>query len=219
LLIQIPHIIWYNNIFHTIKNEKERHGTRDLPSFLCEIMVLEFLATGFEEIEALTPVDVLRRAGVDVKTVAVGTSGKTVLGAHGIPVEADITMAEALELNDTIDMIILPGGMPGAKNLDESADIDSFVRRAAEEGKYIASICAAPMIPGKRGLLNGKSAVCYPGFEEYLEGAILTGGRVEVDGNMITACGMGAALEFALALTQLLKGESAAAELKSAVLA
>jgi len=185
----------------------------------CVIMVLEFLATGFEEIEALTPVDVLRRAGVEIKTVAVGVQGKTVLGAHGIPVEADITMDEALRLNCDLEMIILPGGMPGSKNLDESPAVDSFVSRAADEGKYIAAICAAPMIPGKRGLLNGKRAVCYPGFEEYLEGAVLTGGRVEVDGNMITACGMGAALEFALALAKLMKGEVAADELKSAVLA
>lgn len=199
-----------------MKRRGTEHGIYS--SFLYVIMVLEFLATGFEEIEALTPVDVLRRAGVDVKTVAVGCDGKTVVGAHGIAVQADFTMDEAL-LIDSFDMIILPGGMPGSKNLDESLEVDAFVRRAAEEGKYIAAICAAPMIPGKRGLLNGKCAVCYPGFEEYLSGAILTGGRVEVDGNMITACGMGAALEFALALTQLLKGESAAAELKSAVLA
>ncbi len=182
-------------------------------------MVLEFLATGFEEIEALTPVDVLRRAGVEIKTVAVGVQGKTVLGAHGISVEADITMEEAMKIGESIEMIILPGGMPGSKNLDESPAVDAFVRRAAEEGKYIASICAAPMVPGKRGLLKGKRAVCYPGFEQYLDGAVLTGGRVEVDENMITACGMGAALEFALALAELMKGEVAAAELKSAVLA
>jgi 4-methyl-5(b-hydroxyethyl)-thiazole monophosphate biosynthesis len=199
-----------------MKRRGTEHGIYS--TFLYVIMVLEVLATGFEEIEALTPVDVLRRAGVDVKTVAVGGDGKTVVGAHGIAVEADLTMDEAL-LIDSFDMIILPGGMPGSKNLDESLEVDAFVRRAAKEGKYIASICAAPMIPGKRGLLNGKRAVCYPGFEDYLTGAILTGGRVEVDGNMITACGMGAALEFALALAQLLKGESAAAELKSAVLA
>ena len=200
-----------------MKRRGTEHGI--YPRSLCVIMVLEFLATGFEEIEALTPVDVLRRAGVDIRTVAVGVDGKTVLGAHGISVEADITMAEALAAGEPIEMIILPGGMPGSKNLDESADVDSFVRRGAEEGWYIASICAAPMIPGKRGLLRGKRAVCYPGFEEYLTGATLTGGRVEVDGKMITACGMGAALEFALALTQLLKGETVAADLGSAVLA
>lgn len=182
-------------------------------------MVLEFLATGFEEIEALTPVDVLRRAGVDVRTVAVGVEGKTVCGAHGIAVSADLTADEALALTEKIEMIILPGGMPGAKNLDESPLVDGFVGRAFDEGAYVASICAAPMIPGKRGLLKGKRAVCYPGFEEYLHGAILTGGRVEEDGNMITACGMGAALEFALLLVKLLKGENAACELKSAVLA
>ncbi|MBE6617072.1 MAG: DJ-1/PfpI family protein [Ruminococcaceae bacterium] len=182
-------------------------------------MVLEFLATGFEEIEALTPVDVLRRAGVELKTVAIGVEGKTVAGAHGINVSADLTADEALALDDKIEMIILPGGMPGAKNLDESAVVDEFVNRASGECAYIASICAAPMIPGKRGLLCGKRAVCYPGFEEYLDGAILTGGRVEGDGNMITACGMGAALEFALLLVKLLKGENAACDLKSAVLA
>ena len=182
-------------------------------------MVLEFLATGFEEIEALTPVDVLRRAGVDVKTVAIGVDGKAVEGAHGIKVDADLTADEALALGDKIEMIILPGGMPGSKNLDESDVVDGYVRRASDEGAYMASICAAPMIPGKRGLLRGKRAVCYPGFEEYLDGAVLTGGRVEVDGNMITACGMGAALEFALQLAKLLKGENAACDLKSAVLA
>lgn len=182
-------------------------------------MVLEFLADGFEEIEALTPVDVLRRAGVEIKTVAVGVSGKTVVGSHGIAVNADLTMkeAEGAEI-DGIEMIILPGGMPGAKNLDEDAGVDAFVKKAAENGRYIAAICAAPMIPGKRGLLLGKRAVCYPGFEEYLAGAVVTNGRVEVDGNMITACGMGAALEFALALCELLKGESEARRIASSVL-
>jgi len=185
-------------------------------------MVLEFLADGFEEIEALTPVDILRRAGVEVRTVAVGKLlTKKTAGSHGIEVETDITMSEAKKFWDSgeVEMIILPGGMPGAKNLDEDKDVDAMVRAAAESGKIIAAICAAPMIPGKRGLLRGRRAVCYPGFEQHLEGAVLTGGRVEVDGNYVTGCGMGAALEFSLALTRLLKGDEAADKLFAAVLA
>lgn len=182
-------------------------------------MVFEFLAEGFEEIEALTPVDILRRAGVEISTVAVG-KGKVVIGAHGIAVTADMTIEEALVEASKVkpEMIILPGGMPGAKNLDEDKAVDKFVMEAAVDGRVVAAICAAPMIPGKRGLLKGKRATCYPGFEEYLEGAVVTGGRVEVDGNMITACGMGAALEFALALCERLKGEEAASEIGAAVL-
>lgn len=178
-------------------------------------MVLVFLADGFEEIEALTPIDVLRRAHVDV-TVASLRDDKIALGSHGISVNADVTLAEAADLDP--EMIILPGGMPGAKNLDENAAVDKIVRDSADAGKYLAAICAAPMILGKRGLLNGKRATCYPGFEEYLEGATV-GGRVQVDGNIITACGMGAALEFALALVKLLKGDAEADRIASSVLA
>lgn len=179
-------------------------------------MVLEFLANGFEEIEALTPVDILRRAGVEIKTVAVGVQGRTVVGAHGIAVEADSTTDEITGLKP--EMIILPGGMPGAKNLDEDTVVEQFVLDAAADGRVVAAICAAPMILGKRGLLSGKRATCYPGFEEELKEAILTGGRVEEDGNMITACGMGAALEFALVLCKRMKGEEAARTIAAAVL-
>ena len=181
-------------------------------------MVLEFLAQGFEEIEALTPVDVLRRAGVDIKTASV-TDDKNVTGSHGITVAADLTLDEAVKLfEEGAEMIILPGGMPGSKNLDENPVIDRLVKKAAADGTVLAAICAAPMILGKRGLLAGKRAVCYPGFEKYLEGAVLTGERVEEDGNFITACGMGAALEFALALTKRLKGEDEAERIASSVL-
>lgn len=181
-------------------------------------MIIEFLANGFEEIEALTPVDVLRRAGCDVKCVSVN-SERTVVGAHGIEVVADMTVEEAEKLSLEPEMIILPGGMPGADNLDKNAVVDGFISRANERGAYIAAICAAPMILGKRGLLRGKRAVCYPGFEEYLSGAVLTGGRVECDGNIITSCGMGAALEFALELCKLIKGEDAAEKIGVAVIA
>ncbi len=181
-------------------------------------MVLVFLAEGFEEVEALTPVDVLRRADVTVRTVAVGTEDKIVKGSHGIPVVADLTADEARALTEKIDMIVLPGGMPGAENLDQDKTVAYFMRKAAMEGFYMASICAAPMIPGKRGFLRGKRATCYPGFEQHLDEAILTGGRVEIDCGQVTANGMGAALDFALALCELLKGDEAAAKIRSAIL-
>ncbi len=184
-------------------------------------MVLEFLADGFEEIEALTPIDVLRRAGIEVKTVSVGCGcSRAVTGAHGITVDADITSdeAEALSLGD-IEMIILPGGMPGAKNLDESETVERFISYAVERGLPIAAICAAPMILGRRGLLQGRRAVCYPGFEDYLLGALECDDGVAVDGNFITARGMGVALDFSLELVRFMKGDSAAEKIKASVLA
>ena len=170
-------------------------------------MVYLFLAEGFEEIEALTPVDVLRRAGVDVTTV--GVTGKCVTGSHGIPVTADVTADEALPLaaEKKVEMIVFPGGMPGAKNLDASPVTDRFIELAKEADAYICAICAAPMILGKRGLLEGRDATCYPGFEKYLEGAKYYEASVVVDGNYITSDGMGSALDFALQLVAALKGE------------
>lgn len=179
-------------------------------------MIIEFLADGFEEIEALTPVDILRRAGCEVKCVSINKT-KTVAGAHGIVVTADMTADEIDGLSP--ELVILPGGMPGAKNLGENSTVDTFISRANENNAYIAAICAAPMILGKRGLLRGKRATCYPGFEEYLEGAVVTGGRVETDGRIITSCGMGAALEFSLELCRLIKGEDAAEKLSVGVIA
>lgn len=180
-------------------------------------MILEFLADGFEEIEALTPVDVLRRAGLDVKTAEVGDS-LVVRGSHGIPVTADMKAEDALSL-EGIDMVILPGGMPGAKNLDADPTVDAVLGRVHAEGGILAAICAAPMILGHRGYLKGKRATCFPGFEGELAGAEYTAGRVEEDGRIVTACGMGAATEFALALVRILKGGDAAESLRCAILA
>ncbi len=180
--------------------------------------ILEFLADGFEEIEALTPVDMLRRAGADVTTVSI-YGRKNVMGAHGIEVTADITMDEAISLRCEPAMIILPGGMPGAKNLDEDKNVDGFIKCAAEGGRYIAAICAAPMILGKRGLLRGKRATCYPGFEDLLLGADYTGGRVEADCNIITSRGMGTALEFSLELIRILFGDGSCEKLRIGVIA
>lgn len=178
-------------------------------------MIYLFLANGFEEVEALCPLDLLRRAGLAVTTVGVG--GDVIVGAHGITVQADIP--DTLFRDSKPDMIILPGGMPGTKHLDESRTVDTALRAASANGAYLAAICAAPMVLGKRGYLKGKEATCFPGFEEYLEGATLSKARVVTDGRTVTAAGMGVAMEFGLALVALLQGKDAAERLRSAVLA
>lgn len=168
-------------------------------------MIYVLLADGFEEIEALCPVDVLRRAGLPLLTVAIGE--KNVTGAHGICVTADITAKEAVAAPEHIDALILPGGMPGAKNLDECPATDALIARTLEGGGHIGAICAAPFILGRRGLLRGRTAVCFPGFESDLEGATVQPCRVVTDGPFTTAVGMGAAAEFALELVRCLAGE------------
>ena len=177
-------------------------------------MVYLFLADGFEEIEALTPADVLRRAGVETRTVSI-TDDKTVRGSHDIYVSADITIGEVDP--DAADMYILPGGMPGTNNLYECGKLRELISAGAESGKYIAAICAAPSVPGRMGLLKGRKATCFPGFEKYLEGAEYTGASVERDGNIITARGMGVALGFALELCAALKDRKTADDIKASV--
>lgn len=177
-------------------------------------MIYLFLANGFEEVEALAPLDLLRRAGLSVTTVAVG--GKNlVVGAHGIPVEADIP--EELFRDSNPEAVILPGGMPGAKNLDASRTVDAALRACQNHGGILAAICAAPMILGKRGYLSGKKATCFPGFESDLRGAILSNQKVVRDGNLVTAAGMGVATEFGLALVACFCGENKAKELARAI--
>lgn len=178
-------------------------------------MIYMFLAKGFEETEALCPLDILRRAGLEVKTVGIG--GDTITGSHGITVVAD--MSDVMYRDRSPEMIILPGGMPGTRHLDESPVVDAALEAARESGAFIAAICAAPMVLGKRGLLNGKRAICYPGFEKFLDGAYLADLRVVRDGNIITAAGMGVALPFGLELVAALKGNEAAEEIRAAILA
>ena len=176
-------------------------------------MIYLFLAEGFEEIEALTPVDVLRRAGLDVRTVGIG--GKCIAGAHGITVKADV---EEQDFEDeTPEMIILPGGMPGTLNLDASPTVQRAIDNAIKANAFIAAICAAPTILGKRGLLAGKEATCYPSMEDGLSDAVLSGKKVVRDGKIITAAGMGVALPFSLALVEALCGEQTAQKIKTAV--
>lgn len=177
-------------------------------------MIYVFLADGFEEIEALAPVDLLRRAGVAVQTV--GITGKTVTGSHNISVTADI-LPEEVVLNEAVQAVVLPGGMPGAKNLDADETVSRAIAFAAEKGKLLCAICAAPFLLGKRGLLQGKTAICYPGFEKDLTGAEISEKSVCRDGSIITAKGMGVATEFGLKIVEALSGEKTAAELRATI--
>ena len=176
-------------------------------------MIYVFLANGFEEIEALTPVDVLLRAGLEVKTVAVGES-KTVTGAHGISVAADIHESEYCDANP--EAIILPGGMPGTTNLEESAVVINAINQAMINGALVGAICAAPSILGIMGYLKHRNATCFPGFEQYLDGASVLDARVVVDGNIITSKGMGCASDFALSLVEYLADKEKADEVARA---
>ncbi|MBE6660409.1 MAG: DJ-1/PfpI family protein [Ruminococcaceae bacterium] len=177
-------------------------------------MVVLFLADGFEEIEALLPLDLLRRAGV--RTVTVGLGVREVRGAHGITVLADTDRVP----DGDIDMVILPGGMPGAANLDASDMVTDTLARVSARGGYLAAICAAPMVLGHKGYLKGKRAICFPGFEGELIGADVQNDAFVVrDGNVITAKGMGVALDFGLALVAALKDDATATALRAAVMA
>ena len=161
--------------------------------------IFVFLAEGFEEIEALTPVDVLRRAGLVVQTVSI-MDEQVVAGAHGVPVLADKMFAEINP--EDAEMILLPGGLPGATNLDAHEGLGQLISDFAKAEKPLAAICAAPLVFGNRGLLQGKKATCYPGFETYLQGAEYTAALVEKDANFITGKGPGAAMEFAFAIVE-----------------
>lgn len=169
-------------------------------------MYYVLLADGFEEIEALTVTDVLRRAEVDVMNASL-TGEYEVKGAHGITVKCDITIKEALEADDA-QGVILPGGMPGTRNIEKSAEARRLTEKMNSEGRLVAAVCAAPSVLGKMGILEGKKCTCYPGFEEELKGARVKKASVLADGNVITSRGPGTALDFALALTEYITGKS-----------
>lgn len=149
--------------------------------------VYEFLANGFEEIEGLAPVDILRRGGIDVTTVSI-TGSREVTTSHGVTILADTTFEDAGEMTDA-DLLMLPGGMPGSTNLNAHAGVLSTMRRQFDSGKLVAAICAAPMVLGTAGILQGKRATCSPGFQKFLTGAEYTGELFTVDGNVITGEG------------------------------
>ncbi len=177
--------------------------------------VILFFANGTEEVEALTAVDLLRRAGAEVTVAGVG--GKELTGSHNIRITVD---ADADEISSyDYDMAVIPGGMPGTMHLDESAAVEKTLSAVYENGGFLAAICAAPLVLGKRGYLKNKKAICYPGFEPYLEGALLSDSRVCRDGRIITAAGAGVALDFALLLIGALYGEEKADQIRTSVLA
>ena len=176
-------------------------------------MIYVFLAEGFEEIEALATVDVLRRAELPEQTVGVG--GDWICGSHGMRIQTDIR-EEDVELAKA-QVIVLPGGMPGTRNLEASADVQRALDYMTENDRYIAAICAAPSILGHRGQLNGKRATCFPGFEKDCSGAVILDEPAVADGRIITGKGAGAAIDFALTIVEQLKGRSVSDALRAAM--
>ena len=181
-------------------------------------MIYIYLAQGFEETEMTVPLDMCRRAGLEVKTVSVA-GDEYVTGSHGITIKADMKASDSEYSPENAEMVILPGGMPGTKNLEKSEAVKSALDTVSRRGKYIAAICAAPSVLGKLGYLKGKRATCYPGFEEYLYGAEATGEQSTVDGKIITGRGAGAALDFAYAIIGELCGKERAEKIKNEIMA
>ncbi len=165
-----------------------------------------FLANGFEITEAMAPLDVMRRAGLEVKTV--GITGEMIQSSNGVSIKPDIDISDITY--DNIDGAILPGGMPGTLNLKASNAVVECVKKCYNDGKLVASICAAPSIFGEMGLLRDRRATCFPGFEKALDGAVHTGAHVETDGNVITSKGAGCALEFGYAIVSYAVSKEAA---------
>lgn len=175
-------------------------------------MFYMFFADGFEEVEAIAALDVIRRAKIDIKSVGIG--GKNITGSHGITVVCDFVESE-IAPSDSCDGIILPGGMPGTENLYNSDKVIEFVDYCKINNKFLCAICAAPIILGRKNYLSGKKAVCFPGFEEELKGASVSDSFVCRDGNIITAKGMGSAVNFGIEIVAAVKGNEFAADLKS----
>lgn len=173
-----------------------------------------FLATGFEECEALLVVDICRRAGLDLKMVSI-TGEREVTSSHGVCVKADLLFDEVDF--ETLDMIVLPGGMPGTTNLEAYEPLMKQVEAFYEKGKCISAICAAPSIFGHRGFLNGRNATSYPSFESHLEGARVSRNAVEVSGHVTTSRGLGTAIDFGLAIVERFMGKDEAEKIAKAI--
>ena len=169
-------------------------------------MVYMFLGTGFEETEAIAPLDLLRRAGVEIATV--GLNGKVIYGGHGIGVEADLEIGQ-LDLTN-LEMVILPGGLGGVASIKGCSAAMDAIRFAYENGKFVAAICAGPTILASLGITDGKHATCYPGCEEQMGNAIMEDAAAVTDGKIITGTSAGCAIPFGLQLIAALKGQEAA---------
>ena len=174
-----------------------------------------FLADGLEEIEGLTVVDLLRRAGIEVTTVSIKEKDRTVTGSHGIIIQAD-SCFETEDFSDK-DLLVLPGGMPGTTNLGNHAGVVNQVMDFYRSGRMVAAICAAPTVFGQMGILKGRTAVCYPGLEGELTGATVGAHEVEVSDNVTTSRGMGTAIPFALSLVAQLSGQEASDQLAKSI--
>lgn len=177
--------------------------------------VAVYFATGYEEIEALAVVDVLRRGKVEVSMV--GVSSKTVVSARGISINMDTTLDEVN--HEEIDMMVLPGGVPGIINLESNEKLINQLKSFKEQGKWLAAICAAPSILGTHGLLVGEKATCYPNYESKLVGCEHIDEKVVVSGKIVTGQGAGAALEFAFKILEVLQGKEIADEVRKAMIA
>ncbi len=177
-------------------------------------MVYCFLAEGFEELEAIAPIDMLKRAGVEVITV--GVTDKNITGSHGITFVADIT-ADEVSFSDDIEAVILPGGMPGTLNLENNETVQRMIDFAASKGIFLCAICAAPSVLGHKGLLNGKKATAFPGFEKDLIGAEIADDYVCRDGKFITARGAGVAVKFGLEIVSALVGNEKSTEIEKTI--
>ena len=178
-------------------------------------MIYVFLATGFEDIEALAPVDIIRRAGLQVQTVSI-TGERVVESAHGVSIVSDLLFRD-VDFSEA-DMLVLPGGLPGSTNLDVCQPLTSAIKRHFETGGAIAAICAAPLVFGHLGLLQGRRATCYPGVDPELKGAIYTSTIVEQDGNIITGKGPAAAFEFGYTIVDYFLGEGASLPLRKGMI-
>ena len=176
-------------------------------------MVYLFLADGFEEVEAITPIDYIRRCDIEIRSV--GINGKQIKGAHGLVVEADMEIDD-YSSDENVDMIILPGGLHGTENLRSSTKVIEAIKKACVNSS-VAAICAAPSILGEIGLLKGRKACCYPGFEKYLEGAKISFEPVVVDNNIITSRGPGTAQQFSFEIIEYLAGREKSYEISQQV--
>lgn len=178
-------------------------------------MIYVFLATGFEDIEAIAPVDIMRRAGLEVQTVSI-TGERVVTSAHGVGITSDILLSD-VDFSGA-EMLVLPGGLPGSTNLDACQPLTAAIKRHFEAGGAIAAICAAPLVFGHLGLLQDRRATCYPGVEGELKGATYTAAIVEQDGNIITGKGPAAAFEFGYTIVDFFLGEGASMPLRQGMI-
>jgi len=177
-------------------------------------MIYMFLENGFEETEAIATLDMIIRAGIEIKTVG---KKPLVCGTHGIKIEPDLDYSEITK--DGLSGVILPGGLPGTTNLDENPIVSDFIKYCFDNNLLLAAICAAPSVYGKRGYLNGKKAVCYPSFEEHLKGAEVCDTKAVADGNVITAKAMGASFEFGKEIIAYLKSADEAKKVMDSIYA